>query len=276
MFITISLVTYHNSFEDLRKVMDSIKLIKEEYILYVVDNSSDRKIEVLCQGKKIQYIKNKTNIGFGAAHNVAIKEAIKLESNFHLIVNPDIYFDENVIEEVISFFQANENIGLVMPKVLFPNGDTQYLCKLLPTPSDLFLRRFIPFKNFKKKHNYKYELRFSGYNKIMNVPCLSGCFMLCRTNILKEVEGFDERFFMYLEDNDLCRRIHLKYETLFLPNVYVYHKYEKGSYKNYKLLKFHIFSAIKYFNKWGWFFDSERKLINKRIIRKIYEYDEQA
>lgn len=269
MFVTISLVTFHNSFEDLIKVIDSIKLISEKYILYVVDNSSNRDIEVLCDSDSIVYIKNESNIGFGAAHNIAIDKAIEQKSDFHLIVNPDIYFDDNVIEKMTAFFKTSEDIGLLMPKVLFPNGETQYLCKLLPTPMNLLFRRFLPFKKLQKKLNDKYELRFSGYNKVTNVPCLSGCFMLCKTEVFKTVGKFDERYFMYLEDTDLCRRIHKKYKTLFLPDVIVYHKYEKGSYKNHKLLKFHILSAIKYFNKWGWFIDFERGKINKRTIKTI-------
>ncbi|WP_298505524.1 glycosyltransferase family 2 protein [uncultured Maribacter sp.] len=269
MFITISLVTYHNSFKDLKKIINSVKLISEKFLFYIVDNSNNRDIEVLCDIDSIIYIKNEKNIGFGAGHNIAINKAIDLKSDYHLIVNPDIYFDKNVIEELIVFFRTDESIGLLMPKVLFPNKNTQYLCKLLPTPFDLFFRRFLPFKKIKENLNIRYELRFTKYNKIMNVPYLSGCFMFCKTSALKNVGGFDERFFMYLEDIDLSRRIHEKYKTLFFPNVHIYHKFEKGSYKNKKLLKYHISSSIKYFNKWGWFFDFKRKKINAKTLSRL-------
>ncbi len=269
MLVTISLVTYHNSFSDLRKVIESVKLIKEKYVLFVVDNSSNRDIESLCTLENHIYIKNAENIGFGSAHNVAIKKSIELKSDYHIILNPDIYFEENTVEKLVEYAETDREIGMIMPKVLFPNEEIQYLCKLLPTPMDLLFRRFLPFKGIKEKLNDRYELRFSNYNKIMNVPYLSGCFMFCRTNTLIQVGGFDERFFMYLEDTDLSRRIHSKYKTIFYPNVVIHHKFEKGSYKNKKLLKYHIVSAIKYFNKWGWIFDRERRKYNSDIMNRI-------
>ena len=74
-------------------------------------------------------------------------------------------------------------------KILYPNGEVQYLCKLLPTPLDLFGRRFIPFKAFQEKRNAWYEMHWSGYEKVMEVPSLSGCFMFIRTDILKRIGG---------------------------------------------------------------------------------------
>ncbi len=112
-------------------------------------------------------------------------------------------------------------------------------------------------------------MRFSGYDKIMQVPSLSGCFMMLRTDILKKTGGFDERFFMYCEDLDLCRRIGSLSKTVFYPGVTVIHNYEKGSYKNVNLLKYHIISAVKYFQKWGWLFDHQRKKINKDTLKKL-------
>jgi GT2 family glycosyltransferase len=168
--------------------------------------------------------------------------------------------------------EGNKDVGLVMPKVLYPDGRIQYLCKLLPTPFDLFGRRFLnfyPFKKYIEKRNEIYELRFTGYDKIMEVPYLSGCFMFIRTKVLEKVGLFDERFFMYLEDTDLSRRIHKMAKTIYYPHVHIYHEYGKGSYKNKKLLKYHIESAIKYFNKWGWFFDKERREINKKVLSKL-------
>jgi len=103
----------------------------------------------------------------------------------------------------------------------------------------------------------------------MQVPSLSGCFMLLRTEVLKVVGGFDERFFMYCEDFDLCRRIGQVSKTIYYPDVSVIHNYEKGSYKNSKLLRYHIQSSVKYFNKWGWFFDKERRRINNDTLDRL-------
>ena len=159
--------------------------------------------------------------------------------------------------------------GLVMPNIIYPDGKTQYLCKLLPTPWDSIVRRFVAIKSLKRYHDNKYELHLSGYNSIMEVPVLSGCFMFIRCSILKKVGGFDDRYFMYAEDVDLCRRIGEISKTLFYPYVSVVHEYEKGSYKNKKLLKYHINSMVKYFNKWGWIWDKKRSHKNRYCIELI-------
>ena len=103
--------------------------------------------------------------------------------------------------------EQNQDVGNIIPQIRYPDGDIQYLCKLLPTPTDLILRRFIPLKSWKEKRNQNYELRWTGYDKMMNVPSLSGCFMFLRCDVLKDIGLFDENIFMYLEDTDLNRRI---------------------------------------------------------------------
>jgi len=79
---------------------------------------------------------------------------------------------------------------------------------------------------------------------------------------------FDRQFFMYPEDIDLSRRIHRKFRTVYYPNVQVVHNHAQESYANTKLLFIHIVNMIKYFNKWGWIFDKERKQVNKEILQR--------
>jgi GT2 family glycosyltransferase len=92
--------------------------------------------------------------------------------------------------------------------------------------------------------------------------------MFFRVLVLREVGGFDERFFMYLEDYDLTRRVHKVARTVLYPEVSVFHGFKKESYSNLQTLKYHIRSAIKYFNKWGWFIDREREMFNKKVIKE--------
>jgi GT2 family glycosyltransferase len=162
---------------------------------------------------------------------------------------------------------GHPDIGLVMPDIRYPDGSRQHLCKLLPHPVDLLVRRFIPTLYRLSGRVDTYEMRRSGYDRIMDVPALSGCFMFLRASVLKKTGGFDERFFMYLEDVDLSRRIGQLARTVFYPAVSIIHAYQKGSYKNSALLRRHISSAIRYFNKWGWFFDSERDAVNRAAIQ---------
>jgi GT2 family glycosyltransferase len=221
------------------------------------------------QFPNIRYIHSK-NIGYGAAHNIALKESVDTGSDFHLILNTDIKFSPNVIPCLLHYIQKNTDIAYILPKVLYPDGEYQYLCKLLPTPFDLIFRRFMPKTRLIKELNDRYCLKFSGYNKIINPPCLSGCFMFLRMSFIKKYHiFFDEQFFMYCEDFDFIRRLHQVGKTIYYPEVSIIHTHAKKSYKSKKMLFEHIKSAIKYFNKWGWFFDKERKQINRNILKEI-------
>lgn len=257
--ITASIVTCRNDLKMLQKAINSFLNTELSVRLIVVDNSPGEDIRKICNDKRIEYVFNNANIGFGAGHNIAIRRILEL-SKYHLVLNPDIYFSRGNLEKLYDFMENNNDVGLVMPKILYPDGSLQYLCKKLPTPFDLIMRRFIPsfLKPFFRKRLDSFEFKDRDYNEIMKVPYLSGSFMFIRTKILKEIGFFDERFFLYLEDTDLCRRIGKKYKTIYYPEAVVYHEYAKGSYKSKKLLKIHIDSAIKYFNKWGWFSDKNR------------------
>ncbi len=266
--ITASIVLYHTKKEQLERVINSY-LPSENRKLYLIDNSE---IEGCNFDEKpfITYIRNKKNIGYGSAHNIAIKKAIEEKSQYHIVINPDIYFESKIIDELVKYADENEDVVYILPKVIYPNGDTQYLCKLLPTPMDLIFRRFFPNIGIFKKMNDKYELKESGYDKIINPPCLSGCFMFMRTESLAQYNLlFDERFFMYCEDFDLMRRMHRIGKTIFYPYVTIVHEHEMGSYKNKKMLLMHIKSACLYFYKYGWFIDKERNRENRKILRQI-------
>jgi hypothetical protein len=165
---------------------------------------------------------------------------------------------------------AHESIGLIMPKVLYPDGSVQHLSRLLPTPVYLWCKR-IPFglpKRFIERMRSEYELRFWGYDTVQEIPYLSGCFMFVRNDIFKRVGWFDERFFMYMEDVDLSRRIHRHAKTVYYPYVNVYHTYEKASAKRFFLLLQHIVSACRYFSKWGFLIDVERDIINRTTLAR--------
>ena len=93
--------------------------------------------------------------------------------------------------------------------------------------------------------------------------------MLLKTEALKKIGLFDERYFMYPEDMDLTRRIHKEYQTVFYPHASIVHNHAKESYKSLKMLYIHISNMCKYFNKWGWLCDAERKKMNKEAIRQL-------
>lgn len=268
--LTASLVLYKTSIYQINTLLNCI--VKSNCInkLYVIDNSSTEENKQLISNYAFaEYIEHE-NTGYGSSHNIALRKAIELGSDYHVVLNPDIEFEETVLNSLIEYMNSNRDVVYILPKVTYPNGELQYLCKLLPTPSDLILRRFLPKNKWTKKLDDRYSLVHSGYNKIINPPCLSGCFMFMRVSALRENDiFFDERYFMYLEDFDLMRRLHRVGKTIFFPEVTIIHNHAKESYKNKKMLKVHIQSAIKYFNKFGWFFDKERKTMNKQILDEI-------
>lgn len=262
--ISASIVIYKHRYAQLIDLVESIFLLPFDLRLYIIDNSPTNTLEQeLPISHTIQYHFCNANLGYGKAHNKALRLAANW-SEFHIVLNPDILFEPNAIVALVQYMNEKPNIGLLMPKVLYANGETQFLCKLFPTPFDLIMRRFIPgfLKSKLQKRLDQYELKHKNYDEIMEVPNLSGCFMFLRMDVLKIVGLFDESFFMYLEDTDLSRRINLQFQTIYYPKVSIIHQYEKGSYKSLKLLKYHIVSAFRYFNKYGWFYDTVRTTIN--------------
>lgn len=253
--ITSCIVLYNNDVAMLREAINSFLNTSLNVKLYLVDNSPSNKLKILANDSRIEYMHNPSNPGFGASHNIAIQKALDFNSDYHLVLNPDIYFSNGTLEKISNFMDNNVLIGHVMPKITYPNGDLQYLCKTNPTFFDLFTRGFMPafLKTFFKKRMDKYEYRNKNYNDIMyDIPYLSGCFMFLRTSVLRKVGFFDDKIFMYLEDADLTRRFLEKSVTAYYPEAHVYHHFAKLTHKKLKFKWITIESAIIYFNKWGW------------------------
>jgi GT2 family glycosyltransferase len=269
MLISASIVTFNNSHDDLLKVFESFLNSSIDGILFVVDNSINRSIESLIKNERLIYIFNNDNLGFGKGHNIAIQNAINIGSKYHFIINPDVFFGVDVINNMVVAIENDSNIGMMMPQILNLDGSIQHLPKLLPSPLNIFWRKIqLPFK-FYSRFISKYEFRFVAKGVTYNAPVLSGCFTLLNLSAIKEVGLYDDKFFMYFEDWDLSRRMHKKYKTIYFPEVSVYHGYESGANKNFRLFIIFIKSAIIYFNKWGWFFDIDRGRINKAALAQF-------
>lgn len=286
--ITASIVTYNHHLLDFEPVLRSLFASPVD-VIYVVDHSDtvmDLKAELNEYTAKVllgeSYLQEKRNNGFrlvymphenngyGGGHNVAMRDAKEHGSEFHLVVNPDVWFGPEVIPAMVDYMRGHDDVGNIMPKVLYPNGSVQRLAKLLPSPMDMIGRFCLPdFVIFRR--NNKFELRQSGFTKTMNVPFLSGCFMFLRTSILDTVGYFDERFFLYGEDVDFSRRIYRQYRNVYLTDISIYHTFTRGSRKSLRLMLIHITSMVKYFNKWGWVRDKERRRINREVQKQIVD-----
>ncbi len=286
MTITASIVTYNHHLLDFEPVLRSL-FASPVQTIYIVDHSDsmlDLKAELQLFGKRVlkgepelrQKVENgfqlvylpHENNGYGGGHNVALREAKKQGSKYHLVVNPDVWFGPEVLPKLIDYMEEHEDVGQMMPKVLYPNGDIQRLAKMLPAPLDLLGRFCLP-QFMINRRNTRFELKQSGFSKILNAPYLSGCFMFMRMSALDEVGLFDEQFFMYAEDIDMTRRMHQKYKTLYYPCTSIYHTFTRGSRKSLRLLRIHIVNIILYFNKWGWIKDDERRRVNQDVMEQI-------
>lgn len=263
--ITASVVTFHTSHVDIDNLLRSVESSSID-IIYVIDNSNNDSLRDYLQGRpKVKYIKNINN-GYGAGHNIGIRQSVQENADYHIVINPDIYWEGPVIEILKKFMDEHPNCGLSIPSVFSADGEKRLICRMLPTPYNLILRRFIHSKSLQLKNDEIYQLKFTGYDKVMKVPSISGCFMFLRVNDVVKINGFDERFFMYLEDVDLSRRMGQVSDVMYCPYAKINHVADRGSYKSKTLLKYHLQSAIKYFNKWGWLFDPERKRINQECL----------
>lgn len=263
--LNISIVLYHPKWEqEVLPLVTELLHANDLRKIYLVDNSEASCIEAvsLCKGQpKLRYIFNKANLGYGRAHNIALRESAYYRTDFHLVINSDIHVKAADIDAMHQFMLANPEVGLMMPKVLNPDGTQQYLAKRLPSPLDVFGRRFLPAWLIAPR-NRRYELRDLDLTRPINAPYLSGCFMFLRTKAAVEAGLFDERYFMYPEDIDLTRTIHRHYLTLYYPAWTVVHAHARDSYKNKHMLWIHIRNMCLYFNKFGWLFDRERQTFN--------------
>lgn len=249
--LSLAIVTYNNSAIIEPTINSILASIPTEYTykLYIIDNnSSDYTLDILKKFEgDIEIINLDNNNGFGYGHNAILN---RLNSRYHIVVNPDIYVEnKEQIKKMINYMDDNLEVGLLSPLIVNPDLTVQYLCKTNPTVFDMLIRRLHP--NLFPKRQDKYVLKDSGYNKIFKIEYASGCFMLFRTELFLKLNGFDESFFMYLEDADITRRVNQISKAVFFPETRVIHAWERGGHKSLKLAMITIASMITYFKKWG-------------------------
>ena len=157
--LNISIVLYKTRAEELLPLLDELLKVRHLRHIYLVDNSPVKSEEFASLPLPIVYIFNNANLGYGKAHNIALRESVYDEVPYHLVINSDIEVKAADIEYLLDFIGQNPLVGQIMPKVVYPDGTVQYLAKLLPSPWDLIARRFLP-KRWTQKRTERYELRF--------------------------------------------------------------------------------------------------------------------
>ena len=252
-FISICVVTHNNA----SKILDLLKSIYENtknltFQVFLVDNaSSDSTVDLVKENyPQVKIIQLKNNKGFSYANNQILSG---LNSKYHVVINPDIIFNSNVFKELSDYLQKNEDVAIITPKILSEGGSVQYLAKKEPKFKYLLSGRLKNYFKFLEKFHSEYVMKekTDKSTEPFEIENCTGCFMMIKTEILKKLKGFDERFFMYFEDVDLSKRARKFGKIIFYPKTQVVHLWERASAKNLKFLFIHIFSMIKYFSKWN-------------------------
>lgn len=248
--ISICIVTYNNE----NNILDVLECIYAhsknfDFETFVVDsNSSDKTVALVKKNfPQVNLIVLPQNKGFGCGHNQVLS---KINSDFHVILNPDIAFSTNIFDDLSSYLQSNPDVAMVVPQILNADGSIQDLPRRTPKFKYLISGRLERFGGLFKLWRDEYTCKGKNFDKPTKIDFCSGCFTMIRTDIFKKLNGFDERFFMYFEDADLTRRAQNFGKTMLNPNFCATHTWERTSSKKFKYLCIHINSMIKYFKKW--------------------------
>ncbi len=248
--ISVGIVSY-NSAADLPCVLDS--LLKSDTArplsMTVADNAST---DASCRLVRERYpsvtlVELPDNRGFGAAHNAVIAT---LTSDYHAIVNPDIEVEPQTLERLAAYLDAHPEAVLVTPMIRNADGSPQAVPRVLPKRRYMFAGQLERFGGVFRRWRDEYTRRRETFTAPTPITFCTGCFMMVRTDVLRRVGGFDDRFFMYMEDADLSRRLADYGELVLLPDVSVTHRWEKASGKSGKFLRIHLRSMRAYFSKW--------------------------
>ena len=245
--ITASIVIYKEDSSELQNTINSFLNCTSSNKLFIVDNSPTKSLKEIIKKDNIEYIFSEKNIGFSSGHN-SILDKLTEESEYHLILNPDVVFEPQILCKLIEELETHTKISMIAPKVVYPDKSIQFTARKYPTILELGCRFLGIFKNYTAKKEYKDQ----DLQKAFCPDFIHGNFMLFKTKDLLALNGFDNRYFLYMEDVDICKKIDQSGKNkLYYPQVEIIHTFKKGSSINLKLFFIHISSIVKYFRKWS-------------------------
>lgn len=246
--VSIVIVSY-NCLGPLKECLESIAAQDGvTYEVIVVDNASNDGTAQFLKDRKTRGAFLENNIGFGAGINLGQNEAT---GEFLFILNPDTILPSGTLQALYDFANNNENTGLLSPLIIWPDGETQRSARKLPTRVDFLFGRGSPlFKLGITGEKHAGYIQISD-NKPLRVPAISATAAFLRTGLFRSLGGFDSRFFMYLEDIDLCKRVaEQKLDIWLLPQIKVIHGWRQSSSGRPYFASFHHhISVYKYFRK---------------------------
>lgn len=257
--ISISVVTYNSAMHIGNLIRSITRYVRGiSYHIFVVDNGSTDGTQEIVRNlvsPDITLIENDRNLGFGGGHNLILPQ---LDSRYHLCINPDVILESDVVSGIAGYLDIHEDIGILTPKVLNSDETLQLLPKRDPRLVYLLARRVnLPCL---RKYRREYEMGDLDSRKECDIEFCTGCFMFMRTQLFRELCGFDERFFMYFEDADLTRRIREKARAQYNPEFTVVHHWERAGGKSLKFFIIQVVSMFRYMAKWRGQKERKRKV----------------
>jgi GT2 family glycosyltransferase len=239
-----------------------------EFFVYFIDNSATE--STFIKEKIANYHSNKTNsqiniyyihaaknLGYGEANNFAFNnfglQNDNLICNYFLVINPDITFNETLLESLITKMENNKQAGLSSVKILNFDNSVQYVHRKFPSICHIFMRalnKFVKISFINKLIDRKcayLEMKNSYNGCIFSAEMISGCFMCFDAKIYQKLNGFNKKFFLYYEDLDISFRAKKLAENIVFTDIFVFHKWKRCSTKNLKLFFVHLRSFFQYF-----------------------------
>ena len=248
--VSASIVTF-NSAGVVGDALQSLLTQTKEYpwTVYVVDKHSTDHTVLMISEKfpQVVCLPQPDNRGFGHGHNQVIP---LLTSDYHAIINSDISFDFDVLSKLVSYLEEHPDVVIATPAICNLDGTFQRVPKRLPTYHYMASGMLERFGGIFRRWRDEYTMTGVKFDKPTPIEFCTGCFIMIRTSVFKELGGFDERFFMYCEDADLSRRAGMKGKIMFLPDIRITHEWGRASSKRWKFFKIHLQSQHLYFKKW--------------------------
>jgi hypothetical protein len=253
--LLLLLVAYHPSPLEVDQLQACLAELPPElgYAVVVNDHHPGEPVEKL-QAEADCFLTNRDNPGYGRAVNRLVERLGQL-SPYIGVLNTDLSWQNGTFEQLLGWLQQHPQVSLAVPQIMDEVGTPQQLCKQHPTLLGLFSRRFLPDRlkpNWLKRYDRWYVMSDHNYQEVFEVPYLSGCCMLIRSDAFHRAGGFDERYFLYLEDADITRSLAREGLCVHLPVAGVVHGWGRGNYRNLGLVAVNLTSAWHYFRKWGW------------------------
>ncbi|MDD5469924.1 MAG: glycosyltransferase family 2 protein [Candidatus Peribacteraceae bacterium] len=232
--------------------------IADRMEILVVDNhSSDDSIGVLRnrlgKAENVRIIETPGNLGFGAGNNRGARYA---RGKYLLIINPDTEPEPKALEQLVHMLEADETIGMIAPKLEFADRSMRDSFRRFPSVTDFIIKR-TPLRHLLHERLNRYLRRSVQPTEVCDVEWVVGACMLMRRSLYESLEGFDERYFLFLEDTDLCRRCwEAGFRVVFSPQTVAADRKQRLSGEGFlpillkKTGRIHAVSAMKYFWKW--------------------------